>query len=252
MKHVQTYILLLGTGLFLLACGDKANFLDSVSPASGARVKFYHAAPDATGIDIYVNDKKFSGVNTVPPASSGLLTYFGSYPNQDYALLTPGSAKVKVVAPASSTATTDATLTTADLSPQADTYYSVFVYGTAPTYNSLVLTDNLTATDPTKAYVRLVNLVAGTDAAATYDLVVNGTVVATGVSPVKNSAFTAIPTITYNATAVPVQVRPTSTTTVTGSTTVQPYAGRFYTFVSRGVVGGTGTKAVTLSASINR
>ncbi|WP_332369319.1 hypothetical protein [Spirosoma telluris] len=66
MKYTINYVLLLVTGLFMLACGDKANFLDSVAPATGARVKFYHLAPDLAGVDVYVNDQKFSGVNTVP------------------------------------------------------------------------------------------------------------------------------------------------------------------------------------------
>ncbi|WP_020602962.1 DUF4397 domain-containing protein [Spirosoma spitsbergense] len=253
MNYKPTAFLLLISTLFLWSCGDTADFRNSVVPATGARVKFYHAAPDAAGIDIYVNDQKFSGVNTVPPAVPALLTYFNSFPNQDYALVTPGTAKVKVVTPASTTVTTDATLATADLTTQADTYYSVFLYGTAPTYNTLTLTDNLTVQDPAQAYVRLVNLVSGADAAATYDLVVNGTVVASGIAPLKGAAtFFPIPAIAYATTAVPVQIRPTGASTVLASTTLQPYASRFYTLVARGIVGGTTTKAVILSVSTNR
>ena len=189
MTYKSTALLLLLSTLFLWSCGDKADFRNSVVPATGARVKFYHTAPDAAGVDIYVNDQKLSGVNTVPPAVPAPLTYTNSFPNQDYALLTPGTAKVKIVTPASTTATTDATLATADLTTQADTYYSVFLYGTAPTYNTLTLTDNLTVQDPAQAYVRFVNLVSGADAAATYDLVVNGTVVVAGVSPLKGVGY---------------------------------------------------------------
>ena len=253
MNYKSTAFLLLISALFLWSCGDKADFRNSVVPATGARVKFYHAAPDAAGVDIYVNDQKFSGVNTVPPAAPALLTYFNSFPNQDYALVTPGTAKVKVVMPASTTAATESTLATTDLTTQADTYYSVFLYGTAPTYNTLTLTDNLTVKDPAQAYIRLVNLVAGTDAAATYDLAVNGTVVVSGIAPLKGSAtFIPIPAIAYATTAVPVQIRPAGASTVIASTTVQPYAGRFYTLVARGIVGGTSTKAITLSISTNR
>ncbi|QDK79220.1 DUF4397 domain-containing protein [Spirosoma sp. KCTC 42546] len=248
MKHIINYVLLFGTGLLLLACGDKANFLDSVTPATGARVRFYHLAPDLAGVDVYVNDQKFSGVNTIPPAVAVPLSYTNSFPAQDYAILTPGTVKVKIVVPASTTASTDATIATTDLTTQADTYYSVFLYGTAPTYSTLTLTDNLTPADPTKAYIRFLNFVSGDDANATYDLLVNGSPVVMGVAPLKGAAtFVAIPSIGYNATAVTVQVRPTSTTTVTASTTLQPYAGRSYTFIARGVVGGTGTKAVSIN-----
>ncbi|QHV97036.1 DUF4397 domain-containing protein [Spirosoma endbachense] len=254
MKHILKSILLFSTGLLLLACGDEANFLDSVAPSAGARVKFYNLAPDVTGVDIYVNDQKFSGVNTVPPATSLPLSYTNSFPSLDYARVTPGTAKVKIVAPASTTASSDATLATTDLTTQADTYTSVFFYGNAPTYSSLVLTDNLTAADPTKAYVRFINLVSGADASATYDLAINGVVVATGIAPLKGVAtFTSIPAIAYNTTAVPVQLRTAGTTTVVGAaTTLQPYAGRFYTFIARGNVGGTGARAVGITASTNR
>ncbi|GAB4013177.1 hypothetical protein GCM10028808_31400 [Spirosoma migulaei] len=253
MKHIINYVLLFGTGLLLLACGDKANFLDSVTPATGARVKFYHLAADLAGIDIYVNDQKFSGVNTVPPAVAAPLSYTNTFPNQDYATLTPGTAKVKVVIPASTTATSDATVATTDLTAQADTYYSVFLYGTAPTYSTLTLTDNLTSTDASKAYIRFVNFVAGPDETSTYDLVVNGAVVVTGVAPLKGVAtFVPIAAIGYNTTAIPVQIRPTGTTTVTASGTIQPYAGRFYTVVARGVAAGTGIKAIGFAISTNR
>ncbi len=254
MNNTSTPFLLLISALLLWSCGDTADFRSSVVPATGARVKFYHAAPDAAGIDIYVNDQKFSGVNTVPPAVSAPLTYFNSFPNQDYALLTPGTAKVKVVTPASTTATTDATLVTTDLTTQADTYYSVFLYGTAPTYSTLTLTDNLTPQDPAQAYIRFINLVSGADAAATYDLFVNGTVAVSGIAPLRGVAtFVPIPAIGYATTAIPVQLRLAGTTTVVGTAiTLQPYASRFYTVVARGIVGGTTTKAVTLSVSTNR
>ncbi|MCK8492577.1 MULTISPECIES: DUF4397 domain-containing protein [Spirosoma] len=254
MRSILTTLLLVSAGLLLLACGDEANFLNSVAPATGARVKFYHLAPDAAGIDIYVNDQKFSGVNTVPPATSLPLSYTNSFPNQDYATITPGTAKVRAVAPASTTASSDATLATTDLTVQDNTYTSVFFYGNSPTYNSLVLTDNLTAADPTKAYVRLINFVSGADASATYDLAINGVVVASGIAPLKGSAaFTAIPSIAFATTAVPAQLRLTGTTTVVGTAyTIQPYAGRFYTFIARGVVGGTGTRAPNLTISTNR
>lgn len=252
MKQIIKFLFILCLGSFVLACGDKANFLDSVAPATGARVRFYHVAPDLGGVDIYINDQRFSGVNTVPPAVAAPLSYTNSFPAQDYALLTPGTSKVKIVVPSSTTASSDATIATTDLTTQADTYYSVFLYGTAPTYSTLTLTDNLTASDPTKAYVRLVNFVSGTNADATYDLAVNGTVVVTGIAPIKGTAtFVAIPAIAYGTTAVPVQLRLTGTTTVVASATLQSYAGRFYTFVAKGIVGGTGAKAVGINTNIH-
>lgn len=249
MKHLLNVFLIVLAGLLMLACGDTANYLDSVAPATGARVKFYHVASDLAGIDIYLNDQKISGVNTVPPATAVPITYGNTFPNQDYAAVMPGTTNMKIVLPASTTVASTTTLSTSDLTTQADTYYSVFLYGTSPNYSVLTLTDNLTPTDATKAYVRLLNFVSGAEAGATYDLVVNGAIVSTGIAPLKGAAtFIAVPAIGYATTAVPVQIRPTGTTTVTASTTLQPYAGRFYTFVVRGAVGGTGAKAITLTS----
>lgn len=236
----------------LSACEEEQHdFLRTVEPASGARVKFYHVAPDAPGVDILINDRKFSGVNTVPPATPAPLTYFSSFPNIDYGLITPGATSVKIV-PSATPATT---VLSATLPVEDGKYYSVFAYGLAPTYSAVVLTDNLTAVDKGKAYVRIVNLVSGntTTPTPTYDLAVNGNVVATNVRPGNASGdFVGVDAIAFGATAQPIQIRTAGTTTVVASTTLQPYANKFYTFIARGQVGGTGTRAVALSVSTNR
>ncbi|MFN8354765.1 MAG: DUF4397 domain-containing protein [Spirosomataceae bacterium] len=234
--------------LTLNACGDQYDFLTSVQPAAGARVKFYHAAPDAPGVDIFVNDQKFSGVLTTPPAAAGSITYFNSFPNVDYGTIAAGTAKVKV-----QTATSPAVaVLSADLPIEDGKFYSVFAYGISPTYGAVVFNDKFDVVDKSKAYVRIVNLVAGTPAPK-YDLVVNGNVVATNVDFSANKAdFLPIDAIAYAATAQTVQIRTAGTTTVIASTTIQPYAGKFYTFIARGQVGGTGTKAIAVSVSTNK
>ena len=60
-SYFKSIIVAFGTLALLTtvsSCGDKADFLQSLSPASGARVKFYHAAADAPAVDILVNDVK--------------------------------------------------------------------------------------------------------------------------------------------------------------------------------------------------
>lgn len=228
------------------SCGEESNFLQSVQPAEGARLKFYHAASDAPGVEIIINDKKFSGTNTTTAPIA--LTYFSSYPNLDYGLVIPGTAKVKVALAATPTV---AVLST-DLPVEDGKYYSIYAYGVSPTYGALVLNDNLTPPDRNKAYVRLVNLVAGTPAPK-YDLAVNGVVIAAGIDVASTKGdFIGIDAITYSGTAIPIQLRAAGTTTAVASGTLQPYAGKFYTFIARGVVGGTGTKVITLSTSTNK
>ncbi len=236
--------LMLGLG----ACGDEYDFLTSVQPAEGARVKFYHVASDAPGVNIFVNDKKFSGILTTPPAAAGSLTYFNSFPNVDYGSLPAGTAKIKVETAAAPVLPVLA----ADLPVEDGKYYSVFAYGASPTYGALVLNDKFDLADKSKAGVRLINLVAGATSPK-YDLVVNNNVIASGIDFAANKAdFLPIETIAYAATALTVQIRAAGTATVVASTTIQPYSGKFYSFIARGQVGGTGTKAIALSVSTNK
>ena len=92
-------IITLATSIFgLAACGEQADSFQNILPATGSRLKFIHAAPDVAGVDIYLNDKKFSGVNTTPPAAPNLLTYGNAFPlTAEYATYPAGATKVGVV-----------------------------------------------------------------------------------------------------------------------------------------------------------
>lgn len=247
--------LLLMAASLLSGCGTESNPLTVITPAGGARVKVYHAASDATGLSVLLNDNQWSGVNTVPPSIPTLIAYGSAFPAQDYAVIPAGQANLKVMAPVSTTGASpsDLTLTTASLTAQDNTYYSVFVYGTSGNYKNLILTDDFSAKDASSAYIRFVNLVVGADADATYDLVYNGNVVVTGLSPSKlNSDFIPIPALAYGAAALPIQLRKTGSTTPLATNTLSPNAGRFYTVLARGVAGGTGAKILTATIYFNR
>lgn len=241
--------LLLGTlALVATACGDESNFQQSVAPATGARLKFFHAAPDAPNVAIYLNDKAFSGVNTVPPAFPASLAYGAAFPVIDYGLVAPGTAKVKVNVAATAT-TPEVPGFGGDLAVEDGKYYSVFATGVAPTYDLLVVPDKLDAADRTKAYIRIINLVTNTPAGG-YELTVNGKSVTTAAAYKTVTEFQPIDAIPYATTAVPLVVKAGMTTlTFTGG--VQPYANRFYTVVIRGVVGNIKTP-LTGSLFINR
>jgi hypothetical protein len=253
MKKIFQIFLTATSLSILLACGDKADIEQSIVPASGAKVKFYHLAPDAPGIEIYVNDKKLSGVLTVPPAAANLVTYGGTFPVQDYAAITGGSTKVKVIAPATAN-TPEIQALSAELPFDANKFYSLYAYGTSPAYGALVLNDDFTAPDAKKAYIRFINLVNPTATATspTYDLVVNGNTVFSNVGyKGSNAAFTAIDAIPFASTALVVQAK-VGTTLTTLTNGIRPYAGRFYTIIISGIVGGTAAKAPTVYLSINK
>lgn len=229
-------IVTLATLTFLVAsCGDETNSFQSITPVSGARIKFVHASPDIAGIDIYVNDKKFSGVNTSPPAAPALLTYGNSFPSTaEYATLPAGKAKIGVVVPS-----LNVTAIATDLTVEEGKYYSVFATGIAPNYAPLVLEDKLPVPAGKTIFVRVVNLIPNS---TTAEFTVNGQTIATGVA-FKNTdnAFYSVPIDAFSAGTISVPfivkvlggIAPVINTTVS-QTLVIP--GKVYTVFARGVV----------------
>jgi len=234
-KHILSIITLLFAMLSLISCGEQQDLFQNILPATGARVKFVHAAPDVPGIDIYVNDKKFSGVNTSPPAAPTLLTYGNSYPSTaEYASLAAGKAKVAVVIPS-----LNVTGITADLTVEEGKYYSVFAAGIAPNYTPLVLEDKLPAASGKTIFVRVINLIPNS---TTADFTVNGNVIASGVA-FKNTdnTFYSVPidAFTSGTINVPFVVKVSGglvpvTIAAVSQTLVIP--GKVYTVIVRGVV----------------
>ena len=238
MKYNNKFYLIISlfaTFLIMSACGKETNSFEIFSPATGGRVKFIHAAPDVAGIDIYVNDKKFSGVNTTAGATPALLTYGNAYPSTaEYATIPTGKAKVGVVIPS-----LNVTGITADLTVEEGKYYSVFATGIAPTYTSLVLEDKLPAASGKNIFVRVINLVPNS---TTAEFTVNGNIIATGIA-FKNTdnTFYSVPIDAFTTGTINVPfvikilggVAPVTIASVS-QTLVIP--GKVYTVISRGVV----------------
>lgn len=239
MKHkhkIYSIFALFATLFIMSSCGDETNSFGIYSPATGGRVKFIHSAPDLAGIDIYVNDKKFSGINTATGATPVLLTSGNAYPSTaEYATIPVGKAKIGVVAPSLN----NATGITADLNVEEGKYYSVFATGIAPTYSSLILEDKLPITTGKNIYVRVVNLVPNSTSA---EFTVNGITIATGVG-FKNTdnTFIAVPieSFTTGTINVPFNAKISggiAPVTFTASNIATIFPGRVITFIVRGVL----------------
>jgi hypothetical protein len=227
--------------IILGSCGDENSFLTNVITAEGAKVKFIHAAPDAPGVAIFVNDKKVSGVLTVAPATPGIVTYGGVFPAQDYANLSAGAAKVSVTAPTAN----NAVIISGDVNLESGKFYTVIATGLAPTYSPIVIQDNLPAISGNKVFFRVINLVANaTDAEVT----IFGSSAAAGIKPKEGGdKFIAIelPSYTSGSATVPIVVKlnGTSTATTEGSITASQTLsftgvtpGRAYTIITRGLL----------------
>ena len=165
----------------------------------------------------------------------------------DYGIVAPGTAKIKIntaVAPVT-------TVIAADLPVEDGKYYSIFAYGVSPTYKALVVPDALEAPDKSKAYIRLVNLVSSNTTTPTqYDLLYNNVQIATANFAGTSGSFIPVDGIVFNGVAITVQLRVSGTTTIAASGTIQPYGGKLYTFVARGIVANAKTPPA-LSLSVN-
>lgn len=230
-------IITLAASIFgLAACGEQADSFQNILPATGSRLKFIHAAPDVAGVDIYLNDKKFSGVNTTPPTAPNLLTYGSAFPlTAEYATYPAGNTKVGVVIPSLN----NAVGVSANLNLEDGKYYSVFATGVAPNYSAVALEDKFPAANGKNIYVRVLNLISNS---STVDFVVNGQAIATNV-PYKNSdnTFYTIPIDNFlsGTITVPFFARVSGgvalvTTATVNQTLVVP--GKCYTVYVRGIV----------------
>lgn len=240
MKKYLLSISLLST-LFLGSCGDESSFLTNVITAEGAKVKFVHAAPDAPGVAIFVNDKKVSGLLTVAPATPGIINYGGVFPAQDYANLASGAAKVAVTAPTLN----NTTIFSGDVNLESGKSYTVIATGLAPTYSPIIIQDNLPEISGNKVFFRVINLVTN---AANAEVTILGSSAATGIKPKEGGdKFIAVelPNYTSGSVTVPVVVKlnGTSTATTEGSITASQTLsftgvtpGRAYTIISRGLL----------------
>ncbi|PKK35436.1 hypothetical protein BWI96_17155 [Siphonobacter sp. SORGH_AS_0500] len=243
MKSIVKSFITVLLAAAVVACGNESDPLASLKPATGARLRFYHAAPDAPGLALYLNNKAFSGVNTVPTTPDPLpaaVTYFSAFPVRNYAAVEPGTATLKINA-AKMTTAEEAALWGANLTLEDGKYYSVFAAGNASAYEVISVEDNRTVADAGKAYVRVANLVVNSPAGG-YEVAINGKVITT-VSAYKSiTNFIAIDPVAFNSAAQTITAKNGSVTLTSASADrIQPYAGRFYTIILRGVAGDTKT-----------
>jgi hypothetical protein len=235
----QTLLYMVALSLLMAACGTENDILRNQELSTGARVKFIHAVVDGPGVNIFANTAKINGT---------ALPYGGSFPTE-YSALPAGQATLRVATVASGTVA-EATVLQAPVTLENDKYYSVVATGvvssTATPPRTLLLTDDLTVPDPTKNYVRVLNLLTSGQA---IDLAIGTAApVLTNVPANTASGYVAIEP---NAATAPYlfQARLTGTTPqIGGNASIQTLnRGRKYTIVVRGVVGRTGAAAPALS-----
>ena len=204
-------------------------------PAMGTRVKFLHAVVDGPAVNVFANDTKLNGT---------ALTYGTAFP-AEYSAITPGATAVRVATVASGTVT-EATVLTAPFTLEDNKFYTVVATGTATAPVAFLVNDDQTVADPTKNYIRVLNLVTN---GTPVDLAIGGILTPLTNIPVRGvSEYVAVDPNAAAAT-YPLQIRNAGLTTLV--TPVLNFntlnRGRKITLVVRGSVGRTGAQAPTLS-----
>lgn len=249
-KNIKNLFLTLSTCLFVLAissCGNQATLDGTVQPASGARVKFFNAVAAGNPLVVTQNGSKWTSVLTTAKYTDSIAV--GSlFPAIDYTTLPAGSVKFTAKYPFS-TLSKDTTVSELTQNLENDKYYLLLAADSFPTPKLYMIPDerNDATRKSTKTYFRFSNFLMKAPASG-YEYYIN------------RQPTTPFATLKYAETSPYIEFEPAGTAndTVfvrTPGTTTNKYtfvfsttkfaANRTYIVITRGVDGGTGTKAPT-------
>jgi hypothetical protein len=228
-KFLALAFAITASSMLLSGCKEDENTVSPATTPSGtANVMAIHASPNASSVDLLV-DNTVVGTNL-------------SYPNNtNYLSVSAGTRNVKVRVSGGSTVVIDA-----NLPVSANTNYSVFAVDSVSKISALVLTDNLATPAAGKGHVRFVHLSPNAPAV---DIALRGGAVVFPNTAFKGStAFTPLDAGTYD-----LDVRVAGTTNVVlqlSAITVQE--GGIYTVFAKGFLSGTGNEALGAQIVVNK
>ncbi len=282
MKKVLIYFTriilpLLIIGLYV-SCEDEHDYYENIDYKTDdvANVKFINTAiGTVTGtagssipVNYFMNDIKVTSVNVATGAIPIGFGFGGAAPNTiNYAVVPTGKQTLKSVTPSTST-TTEILRTSEEVTTEAGKYYSCFLVGTAKTTlkNHIVSDDFSVATDPTKAYIRVVNTIENTLVTG-YKVIITKKYVATSTKPAYSTDLLTFENISFlGGSTVFVPFEPnvsgeantydlklySGTTLLSTVSTFVPRPGRIYSIFTLGSVGLTGTWAPRLTWYTNK
>lgn len=176
-------------------------------------ITVYNASPTAATYDVYLGDTK---LNTAALPLGGSVAY-----SQQLV----GAYNLKFT-----TAGRSESLITKSVNLTQNTYHSFFLVGKPNAFDGVLVTDDLTATSTTSAFVRFVNL--SPDAPALFLSITGGAAIATSQTYKGVSAFVQVPAGSYS---FDVKDNATSAvkTTLPGITLI---ANGHYTVIARGLI----------------
>ncbi|TKC12546.1 DUF4397 domain-containing protein [Pedobacter polaris] len=225
LKSLQTKLgfLILGIGLVVLSSCKKSE--TDTTPYSAITV--INASPTAATYDVYLGDKKLNSA-ALPLGGSVAYTQqvVGTY---DLKFTTAGRAE---------------SLLTKNVSLAQNTYQSFYLVGRPDAFESIFVSDDLSATSTTNAFVRFINL--SPDAPALYLSITGGASVATNQTYKGISAFVPLAAGSYSF-DIKDNVTSAVKTTLAGISLV---ANGYYTIIAKGLITPASGTEVPLSGQV--
>jgi hypothetical protein len=161
MKKIIGFIVIISA--VLVACTKEATIPERFTtvPSGSTNIKFLNLALNTPQTNLFANGAK---ATAAAPNSTGIvqgIAYAGAYPSTvGYASLPAGSIKLEDIIAPSSTVNPGGTLLTTTNTFEAGKYYTVAVVDTFTNAKAVVVEDDPTVPDQTKAYFRVANFIA--------------------------------------------------------------------------------------------
>lgn len=247
-KKILTAFAVFGTFALLNSCGEEA-VLTTAEPMSGARVKFINAVSGGTAYTVSVNDKKWTAALVTAKYTDSIV--LGSvFPTTDYTVVPAGSAKFSMRQPLSLNAA-GTEVATGNFALEDNKYYLLVAADTLPAPKLYLVPDaRFWPKDDSTTALRFINFLVGTPTAGyEFYLKRNATPFATLKYGESSNYAEFLPTSATGVDTVVTRV-PGSSTIVHSfplGATNKLTAYRTYAFLARGSVGGTTTKAPSLT-----
>jgi hypothetical protein len=219
------------------ACGDPAVNTITEPPAASSRIRFFHFAPSAPGVNFYANDTKMTAiVSTTGTESTTGTAYSGVAAGGAYNVIAPGAYTLS--GRIAATTDKDLAISSVPVTIGDDTYYSFYlsgIYSTATkTADAFLVVDPVVPpTDFSVATVRFVHAISNANPMTLYvvdTLTKVESVVGAQTSYKSAGAFTAIPRGVYDLRTRYAGV----TTNAMTRPAVTFLGGRVYTVTARG------------------
>ena len=215
---------------FLLSAIIIFSSCDKDDDKTYAKVMVVHAAPDASGIDVLIDNNL---------ENTSAITYRN---NTGYFDVESGTRNIKINATGTMT-----TLVNADYDFDQNDFYSIFAIDSLDNISALIVEDDLSDPRDGEAHVRFLHLAPGTP---DIDLVVSSSeeVVFGNIGFKEGTAFKSVDAGTYN-----LDIRLAGTSTVALVLPTLTFAdNKSYTVYARGFLLGTGTQALGTEVIVNQ